>query len=231
MHGLTLENYLGDFKKLSRIAVCLAVIVCGSLHADDSPEIYIYYLHGRIIEEQGRTPTHSKFGLYNYPAIIEALGSRGATVISEARPPGTRAGKYAEKTVAEIEKLVSDGVSPGQIVVIGFSKGGNIAIRVSNLIKNPEIRYVLLATCAEWLVANEEVNFTGHLLSIFETSDDLAKSCKDFSERGDEVVSYQEITLSTGKGHGAFYLPNPLWVTPVLDWVHDNKDNSENSIE
>jgi hypothetical protein len=222
---------LGDFKKLSRIAVCLAVIACGPLHADDSQDVYIYYLHGRIIEEQGQTPTHSKFGLYNYPAIVEALGSRGATVISEARPPGTKAGKYAEKTVAEIEKLVSDGVSPGQIVVIGFSKGGNIAIRVSNLIKNPEIRYVLLATCAEWLVAYEEVNITGRMLSIFETSDDLAKSCKDLAERGNEVVSYQEITLSTGQGHGAFYLPNPLWVTPVLDWVHDNKDNSENSIE
>lgn len=231
MHRLTLGKLLGDFKKLSQIAFCLAILVCGPLHADDSPDIYIYYLHGRIIEEEGPTPTHAKFGLYDYPAIVEALGSRGATVISEVRPSGTMVDKYARQTIKKIKKQIVDGVSPGQIVVVGFSKGGGIAIRISNLFEQQGLRYVLLASCAGWIDSVPKLNLKGRILSVLESSDDLGKSCKNLAERGNEVVSYQEITLSTGKGHGAFYLPNPLWVTPVLDWVHDNKDNSENSIE
>lgn len=37
---------------------------------------------------------------------------------------------------------------------------------------------------------------------------------------GDAVTSFEEMKISTGKGHGAFYLPRPIWVEPLLGWVH-----------
>ena len=41
----------------------------------------VFYLHGRIVEDEGSRPVHERFGLYDYPAIVEALGADGATVV------------------------------------------------------------------------------------------------------------------------------------------------------
>ena len=36
----------------------------------DAEGDYLLYLHGRIIEVQGRRPTHPAFGVYEYDAIL-----------------------------------------------------------------------------------------------------------------------------------------------------------------
>jgi hypothetical protein len=184
----------------------------------------IFYLHGRIIEEEGTTPTHPTYGLYDYPAILSALESRGANVISEVRPSGTNAEEYARETIARIEGLLDDGVSPGSIVVVGFSKGGVISIIVSSLFDQPDIRYVIMAACSDWLDAYPQLQLTGHVLSVYEKSDASAGSCRSFAERNDALGSFQEIQISTGKEHGAFYLPRSEWVLAVLDWIDGGDD-------
>jgi hypothetical protein len=107
------------------------------IESDPGDVIHLFYLHGRIIEDAGPTPTHPRYGLYDYPAVVEALGSRGAIVVSEVRASGTDTEQYARKTVADIEKLITDGISPEQIVVAGFSKGGGITIQTSRLLGRP----------------------------------------------------------------------------------------------
>lgn len=183
-------------------------------------QTYIIYLHGRIIEDEGPMPTHPQFGLYDYPAIVEALGSRGATVVSEVRPPGTSVGEYARKTIRDIEKLIEEGVSPSRIVVAGFSKGGGITITTSDLLGNSEVRFVLIAACADWISSYPDLHLSGRVFSIYEASDEIGTSCEDLAARGTSVISFQEMKITTGKEHGAFYLPSPVWVAPVLDWVH-----------
>ena len=187
---------------------------------NSADETYLFYLHGRIIEDAGPTPTHPKFGLYDYPAIVEALGSRGATVVSEVRKSGTEMDQYARKTIENIEKLISEGVSPGQIIVAGFSKGGGIAIQISRLLGRPEIRYVLLAACSGWIASFPDLYLTGRVFSIYEATDEMGTSCKDLADRGSGVTSFEELRISTGKEHGAFYLPRPVWVVPLLARVH-----------
>ena len=49
---------------------------------------YLFYLHGRIVEE-GRRPTSPQFGVYEYDKILETFRARGFVVISEQRPKGT----------------------------------------------------------------------------------------------------------------------------------------------
>ena len=62
-----------------------AVLVCGLLlfhslavaqdnEVPDPGKPIIIYLHGQIIEDEGPTPTHPRWGLYDYPAVVEALG-------------------------------------------------------------------------------------------------------------------------------------------------------------
>lgn len=200
----------------------------GTIYTDipESPEsksIYLIYLHGRIIENYGPRPTDSRFGLYDYPAILEALSARGATVISAQRPPETDMNKYAGIVVAQVEELIAGGVQPENIVVVGFSKGGGIAMRVSSFMRRPQVRFVLLAACHDGPVA-PPLRLTGHILSVYETSDTLAGSCKPLADQSPKSESFEEIEISTGKLHGAFYMPLPVWVDPVLDWVYGGID-------
>jgi hypothetical protein len=41
--------------------------------------------------------------------------------------------------------------------------------------------------------------------------------------RSERPQSFEEIAISTGKLHGAFYLPLSEWISPLLDWVHASK--------
>lgn len=198
------------------LAAFLAVFSTVALAAEPT----VFYLHGRIIEEKGVRPVHPKFGLYDYPAVVEALGSRGADVISEVRASGTVVDEYAKKTVADIEGLIAKGVAPDQIVVVGFSKGGAIAIYVSSLLDKPDVRFVFMASCGRWISSQPELRPTGHVLSVFEESDGIAGSCDELASRDEDLGSFREIEISTGKQHGAFYVPRAEWLEPVLDWIH-----------
>ena len=184
----------------------------------------IVYLHGRIIEEEGVTPIHPTYGLYDYPAILAEFELRWANVISEVRPSGTNVIEYAREAVLSIETLLEDGVSPDKIVVVGFSKGGVISIFMSSLLDQPEIRYVIMAACSDWLDAYPELQLPGHVLSVYEKSDETAGSCRSFADRSDALGSFQEIQIATGAEHGAFYLPRSEWVMPVFDWIDRDDD-------
>jgi acetyl esterase/lipase len=182
---------------------------------------YVLYLHGRIIEQGGPRPTDPRFGVYDYAGVLDALAQRGAVVVSAQRPPDTDVNAYAGRVVSQVEKLIRAGVAPDHIVVVGFSKGGDIAVHVSSFLRRPEVRYVLLGAC--WDRSKEaQLRLTGRVLSIYEESDTLAgMSCADFNEKPERPTSFRELKISTGRSHGAFYQPMPEWVKPVLEFVHE----------
>lgn len=202
----------------SLIALCL--LIAGNLAVAET----IFYLHGRIIEVEGVQPVHERFGLYDYLGTIEALRANGATVISDVRTADTNAMEYARSVVEQIEDLITSGEPAGNITVVGFSKGGTIAIYVSSLLSNPDVNFVFLAACSDWLSSTPELTVSGNILSIFEKSDTLAGSCKKLVQGNSEISSFHEIKLSTGKGHGAFYLPRKAWIEPLLSWVEDGQE-------
>lgn len=196
----------------------------GEVHTDvpasvDPSVTHLIYLHGRIIENGGPRPTDPRYGVYDYPEVLEALSSRGAVVISAQRPPQTDVSEYAGVVVSQVEELIDRGVPPENIVVAGFSKGGAIAARVSSYLRRSAVRFVLLAACPDGPpMAN--VRLTGRVLSVHEVSDTLAGSCRSLAAQPERPDSFEEIAISTGKSHGAFYLPHRAWVDPVLGWIH-----------
>lgn len=210
------------------IVVLMAVLLpayAGSIYTDvpqspDPAATYLIYLHGRIIENAGPRPVHPQFGLYDYPAVLDALSSRGAVVISAQRPPQTDVNQYAGAVVSQVERLIARGVAPGNIVVAGFSKGGGIAVRVSSFLRRPQVRFILLAACPNSVVT-DNTRLTGRVLSVYETSDTLAGTCKPLAEQPERPHSFDELAIATSKQHGAFYQPLPQWLNPVLDWVHN----------
>jgi hypothetical protein len=65
----------------------------------DPTKQYLFYLHGKIIEDQGIPAISPEFGEYQYEAILDKLSSFGFVVISEQRPKNTDGIAYARKTV------------------------------------------------------------------------------------------------------------------------------------
>ena len=79
-----------------------------------------------------------------------------------------------------------------------------------------------MAACTSRLAKNEEVVIYGSLLSIYETSDGVG-SCNNVVKRNPEAIkSYKEISISTGKEHGAFYTPDSTWLIPLKIWLKRN---------
>jgi hypothetical protein len=187
---------------------------------------HVFYLHGRIIEDQGERPTHPQFGVYEYRLILDALRDEGFEVISERRSPGTDMTAYAERVAGEARELLSKGVPPERITVVGFSKGGGIAIRASALLGNPKIGFVWLASCGDGTLGASAPAPTGEVLSVFEASDPLGVSCGALFERGRELRR-DEVRIETGLGHGAFYTPRPEWMGPVVAWIHERAGRPE----
>jgi predicted esterase len=180
---------------------------------------YLVYLHGAIIETEGVRPTHPRFGVYEYEEILTTFAERGFVVISEARPAGTDGKVYAATVVDQVRDLLAAGVPADHVTVVGFSKGGGIAIAASSMLANDDVNFVFMAACSPWLDSHPEIVARGRLLSVREASDDLVGSCEGFFERSPSPHDQVEILLELGGGHGAFYRPNPEWVEPVVEWA------------
>jgi predicted esterase len=193
----------------------------------DAEADYLIYLHGRIIEVQGRRPTHPTFGVYEYDAILDEFAHRGFQVISEARPSDTDITAYAEKVAGQVRTLVAAGVAPERITVVGFSKGGMITIATSSKLRMPLVQYVILAGCTQLSFGNAALTLTGRVLSIHEASDNIGLSCTPLFERSPMAEEKAERLIDTGAQHGAFYVLRDAWVEPMFAWIQSGASTED----
>ena len=178
---------------------------------------YIFYLHGRIVEES-RRPTSPQFGIYEYDQILETFRARGFVVISEQRPKGTVIEKYAEKVAAQVRDLIKAGVKPRQITVVGASQGSWIAMLASTYLKNRDLNFVFIAGSSADPEFLKQVDWHGNVLSIYERSD-RAGTCAHYRADATGVGRYEEVDLNTGLRHGFIYRPMKEWIEPTVAWA------------
>jgi hypothetical protein len=190
----------------------------------DPAKQYLFYLHGKIIEDQGIPAISPEFGEYEYEAILKKLKGYGFVVISEQRAKDTDGVEYAKKVAQQAKALLNAGVPAKNITILGASKGGGIAIYVSHFLENKEVDFVIMAICSPDEVAalqQNQIFLYGNVLSIYDSTDVLAGSCKDlfaFSE-GKGIARHAEIVLQVGIGHGILFKPLDEWITPVVQWA------------
>lgn len=98
-------------------------------------------------------------------------------------------------------------------------KGTRPVHRSWGLYDNPDVNFVFLASCGTWLSSKLDLHPTGHVFSIHEESDRIGGSCEEFVGRNDDLSSFSELEISTGKEHGAFYLPRAEWMAPIMHWI------------
>jgi hypothetical protein len=192
----------------------------------DPTKRYMFYLHGKIIEDQGIPAVSPEFGKYQYEEILRTLQSYGFEVISEQRPKDADGWEYAQRTARQVSELLTAGVSPGSITVVGASKGATIAAVTSHLVGNPEVNYVLLGTCHPTLVEEWKQGgmiLSGNVLAIYDFEDDeYSGSCEELFSlaEGKGLNHFDELVLQVGTGHGVLYQPLSEWVLPTVKWAN-----------
>lgn len=180
----------------------------------DTNAKYLFYLHGRIIEEEGINAVSQRFGAYEYQQILQTFVDKGFVVISEPRPKGTDVQQYAAKVVGQINSLVQAGVPPRKITVVGASKGGSIAVATSGQLKNRDINFALVAACGN-------SNMYGNVLSVWDYLDDTgAAMCGKYFAQAAGLNRHKEVELRVGLGHGILYRPLKDWVDLVIEWAN-----------
>ncbi|HEX8633821.1 MAG TPA: alpha/beta hydrolase [Pyrinomonadaceae bacterium] len=185
----------------------------------DARARYLFYLHGRIVEDKGIRPMSEQHGVYEYEKILETFKEAGFMVISEARAKGTDVGQYAAKVAGQVSALLKAGVSPRHITVVGASKGSMIAMHVSSLLKEREVNFVLIAGCGEQTLKNPELDLNGRVLSIYDASDAGAGTCEKLLARSGGLNRRDEVKLNLKLGHGFIYRPLKEWVAPTVEWA------------
>ena len=180
----------------------------------DTGAKYLFYLHGRIIEEEGVNAVSQVFGAYEYEQILQTFVDKGFVVISEPRPKGTDVQQYATKVVGQINTLVQAGVPPQKITVVGASKGGSIAVAISSQLRNRNINFALVAACGN-------SDMYGNVLSVWDYLDDTgAAMCGKYFAGAKGLNRHKEVELRIGLGHGILYRPLSEWVDLVVEWTN-----------
>jgi hypothetical protein len=225
-------------KATIRRALALLLLWSGACGRSGSPEIpaspriydappaesdpgatYVFYLHGQFIEDYGRRATHPEFGVYEYDEILRRLAEDGRIVVSEARAKDTDPKVYSDKVAGQIEALLAAGVPGRQITVIGVSKGSVIAMLVSTQIRSPEVGYVILANCNDWVTEHFLIDLHGQVLSIYEATDSVGGTCGPIFAQSKQIGTHREIRLETGLRHGFLYRPMKEWLEPAIAWT------------
>lgn len=188
-----------------------------------SSGLYLLFLHGKIVEDQGPLGVHPTFGAVAYQATVDTFYKAGFHVISEARPKDTDYEAYAKKVHAQIDSLLTRGVAPERITVLGASKGAAITILASSLQKHPRVNYVVMGICnTEWDYAQKQYQMCGRVLSIYEQSDPLGSSCQGINVASRTCLTeFKEIVLTLGNGHGFLYRPYVEWTRPAIEWARN----------
>ena len=165
----------------------------------DADARYVVYSHGLIVEGDNEMPVSPEFGRYDFPAIRRALFD-GDTLVSWVR------------------QLLSAGVRPERITLVGFSRGGQMTASASSRLAPEHINTALIAICSNGdFVRDPPLTLGGRLLSLYETSDSVG-SCARLAARS-PLASFNEIAISTGKSHGAFFQPLTVWMGPLREWI------------
>lgn len=221
--------------RLIGVALAAAAVgACTSTSADNdnsdpADAHHLIYLHGRIIEDQGLPAISPRYGEYRFQEIVDTFRNEGFVVHAEIRKAGADPQIAARKTVAQITRLLENGVPIDNITVVGASKGAFIAALTSDLVAENRLRFVLLAGCSDGVVEHlleRDMRLHGRILTIRDALDtSLAGSCEAVVETSPGVELFREIVVETGLEHGLIYGPQEAWVTPVLEFAREERND------
>jgi pimeloyl-ACP methyl ester carboxylesterase len=114
-------------------------------------ERYVIYSHGLIVEGDDPRPKHPEFGVYDFPAVRDALFRNGNhNLIAPHRSKSADGGEnYVRKLEAGVRRLIAAGVAPGHITLVGFSRGAQLTAVAASRLRSTGINTALMAMCSQ----------------------------------------------------------------------------------
>jgi pimeloyl-ACP methyl ester carboxylesterase len=196
----------------------------------DGSAIYAIYLHDIALDRTPEDPERrARLG-----RVTAKLAGEGINVIAEVRPAGTLQKfpddqeKYAQKVAGQIGQLLSAGVPPRHVNLIGYSRGAVLALLTATYVNRADVGYVLLAACMSETGAFKQFvpalmryaeKLNGQFLSVREQSDPDFGSCEPYFAKAKSRPAHVETVLATGKGHQFAMEPDDVWVGPAVKWM------------
>ena len=191
---------------------------------------YIFFIHNKFLEENTDGTFAKEYNVkVEYNEILKSFKNDGFIVFSEKRQPKTNGVEYAKKVVKQIDSLISKGVQPNHITVIGTSKGGYIAQFVSTFAKNPNLNFVFIGSFQDTDIKEiPTINFCGNILTIYEKSDVFGVTAIKRKETSKlKINQFKEIELNTGLKHGFLYIASEEWIKPSKMWAKRNYERTQ----
>lgn len=233
--------FLSLYLLITHASFVLATVVKEPPTTLDPNGRYMFLMFGLQTEFQGPDSYNQMYQKrYETTAIAKAFSDRGYTVITEIRQRNTAEEDYARKLSVQVKQLLDSGVKPENIVIAGHSKGAVMTLISSGMLAVPKVKFVVMAGCAlpsTTRIANVNprqmyVEFIdkyatkaqGKMLSIYDVEDTEFQSCHEYSKAASSLKMTEKIVntnSSKGKGHAAFYSPDPNWMDIVLDWLNE----------
>ena len=186
---------------------------------------YIFFIHNKFLEDNPDGTFSEKYNVtVDYKGILQSFENDGFVVFSEKRSPKANERAFANKVISQIDSLISKGVQPNHITVIGTSKGGYIAQFVSTFAKNPDLNFVFIGSFQDSDIEEiPEIQFCGNILTIYEKSDIYGVSAIKRKETSTlKINRFKEIELKTGLKHGFLYIASDEWIKPCKMWAKRN---------
>ncbi len=188
----------------------------------DPSKYYVFYMHGTAVENDGPSK-HNK-----YYDILDALEAKGMVTIGEVRSK-INIMAYAKKVAGQVNGLINAGVPPKNITVSGHSRGAHITMRVSAVLKNPQVRFIPISGCGYKKGQQSLKNYTqftkklapkakGQWMNMWEKGDKIAGNCDAAMKRA-AGVTYVNKMLTVGGGHQLFWKPKSSWIDPFVAFV------------
>jgi hypothetical protein len=78
----------------------------------NADETYMLYSHGLIAEGDDPRPVHSRWGVYDFPAVAAAKGDINAIAYHSHKETEPRA--YAVRLAQQVRQLLRSGVAPNR---------------------------------------------------------------------------------------------------------------------
>ena len=206
--------------KIATLLVLTTILLSwNSKHSEINKTKHIFYIHGRIIEIQGKNAVSEEFGKYEFDNIIKAIKVKNSIVHAEIRNTNVDVKEYAHYVSKQIDSLIKTGVQPIDITVIGASKGAIIASTISHINTN-SINYVLLAGNNDYQEANNDWEFHGQVLGIYDAPDKIAgKNYDHWKKSKNHTTKFEQLELKTNLGHGFLYKPLKDWTESTKKWI------------
>ena len=186
---------------------------------------YIFFIHNKFLEDNPDGTFSEKYNVtVDYKGILQSFENDGFVVFSEKRSSKANERAFANKVISQIDSLISKGVQPNHITVIGTSKGGYIAQFVSTFAKNPNLNFVFIGSFQDSDIEEiPEIQFCGNILTIYEKSDIYGVSAIKRKETSTlKINRFKEIELNTGLKHGFLYIASDEWIKPCKMWAKRN---------